>query len=69
MVLEDVDIGENGAKMWVAQNYSPTRQKLDCEINIYELEDHVGEEGLSLNLLLKHGRIKKLFLQVFLITY
>jgi hypothetical protein len=45
VVLEDVGVGKNGAKTWVVRDYSLTRQKLNYETNICELEDHVGEEG------------------------
>jgi hypothetical protein len=40
-------------------------QGLNCEKNVYELEDHVRQEALSSNLLLKLRPIKKFFMQVF----
>ncbi len=40
-------------------------QKLNYKENVYELDDHVGEEALKSGLLLKFGFI----LQVFLVTY
>jgi hypothetical protein len=44
-------------------------QGLNCWKGVYELEDHVGQEALNLNLLLKLGPIKKFLLQVFPIAY
>jgi hypothetical protein len=45
-------------------------QKLNYRVNIYGLQDYVGEEGLNSNWLPKFGLAKKkIFLQVFLITY
>ncbi len=43
-------------------------QGLDCGANVHELEDHVGEKGWSLNLPTKVGSIKKILLQIFVIT-
>ncbi len=34
-------------------------QRSNCGINVYELEDHVGEEGKSSNWLTKLGLVKK----------
>lgn len=56
---------ENGGKTRVIQEYSPTHPKTKLGKNIYELEEHVGEKPLSLNL----GLRKKLLLQVFSIIY
>jgi len=44
-------------------------QKLNYREGVYELDDHVGDEALSLSLILKFRLAKKLLLQVFLITY
>jgi hypothetical protein len=38
------------------------RQRLNCETNICELEDHVGEKGWNLNWPTKLGLVKKLLL-------
>jgi hypothetical protein len=35
-------------------------QGLNCEKNVYELKDHVRQEALNSNLLLKLGPIKKI---------
>jgi hypothetical protein len=43
-------------------------QKLNCGKNVYELEDLVGEELLSLNLSPKLGIIGKILLQGFPVT-
>ncbi len=61
VVLEDVGVGENGAKMWMFENIPLHIQELNYEnLNIYELKDHVGEMALSLNLPPKHGPTKKI---------
>ncbi len=44
-------------------------QRLNYRGNICELEDHVGEKGLSSNWPMKLGLVKKIFLQVFLVAY
>ncbi len=43
-------------------------QELNCRIDVCELEDHVGEEGLRTGYQ-SLGLQKKLLLQVFLVTY
>jgi len=48
-MLKDVGVGENGAKMRVAQEYSLHVEGLNCAASVCELEDHVGEEGLNSN--------------------
>jgi len=55
--------------MWVQKKLVPRHglflniplhvQELNYEENIYELEDHVGEKALSLNLLPTFGHVKK----------
>jgi hypothetical protein len=40
-------------------------QELNCEKGVYELEDHVGEKALGLNLLPKLGPAKKNLLASF----
>ncbi len=51
VVLEDMGVGENGAKTQVVWKYSFTHPKTKLQKkNIYELEDHVEEEALSLDL-------------------
>jgi len=61
VVLEDVGVGENGAKMWMFENIPLHIQELNYEnLNIYELKDHVGEMALSLNLPPKLGPTKKI---------
>jgi hypothetical protein len=40
---------ENGAKMQATQEYTLHSQRLNCEANVYELEDHVGEKGWNSN--------------------
>jgi len=57
--------------MWVEKKMVPKcellesiplhAQKLNCEINVRELEDHVEEEGLSSNWAPKLGLTKKTF--------
>jgi hypothetical protein len=42
-------------------------QGLHCREGIFDLEDHVGQEALSSNLLPKIRFVKKFLLQVFLI--
>jgi hypothetical protein len=37
-------------------------QGLNCEKNVYELKDHVRQEALNSNLLLKFGPIKNFLL-------
>ncbi len=44
-------------------------QKLNYEKSVYELEDHVGEMALSLNLLLKLGPAKRTILASFLVIF
>jgi hypothetical protein len=68
-VLEDVGVRENGAKHELLENVSLHVQELNYRENFYELEDHVGEEALSLDLPLKFGPIKKFVLHFLLITY
>jgi hypothetical protein len=41
VVLEDMSVGKNGAKVHTTQEDSLTCQGLNCEKNVYELEDHV----------------------------
>jgi hypothetical protein len=59
VVLEDVGLRENGVKRKLLENIPLHTQEQKCGTNIYELEDHVGEEGLSSNLMLKLGFAKK----------
>jgi hypothetical protein len=47
------------------ENIPLHNQGLNCKVNVYELEDHVGEKGWSLNWLIKLGPTKKLLFQVF----
>jgi hypothetical protein len=42
VVSKDVGAWENGAKTNAAQKYFFHLQRLNCEENNYELEDHVG---------------------------
>ncbi len=46
---------DNGAKAQVAQKYTLHIQELNCEKSIYELDDHIREMALNLDLLLKLG--------------
>jgi hypothetical protein len=65
--------------MWVWENMVPKHkllksiplhgQGLNYGACVYELDDHVGENGLNLNWSTKLGLAKKLFLQVFLVAY
>jgi hypothetical protein len=65
--------------MWVWEKMVPKHelpgniplhgQRLNWEVNICELEDHVGEKGWSLNWSTKLVLAKKLFLQVFSVAY
>jgi len=43
-------------------------QMLNCGAGICQLEDHVGEKGLSSNWSIKLGLTKKFLLQIFLVT-
>ncbi len=66
VVLEDVGVGENGAKMWMFKNIPLHIQELNYgNLNIYEQKDHVGEVALSLNLPPKLGLAKKNFFRKF----
>jgi hypothetical protein len=40
-------------------------QKLNCEEDVYELKDHVGEKALNLNLLPELRLVKRTFLASF----
>ncbi len=53
-------IRENGAKVRVVQKYSRTHLCIKLNEGIYDLEDHDGEEALSLNLLPKLEPTKKI---------
>jgi len=64
VVSKDVGAKENGAK-----NIPLHIQKLNYEKSVYELEDHVGEMALSLNLLLKLGPAKRTILASFLVIF
>jgi hypothetical protein len=59
VVSKDVGVRKNGAKMRATWKYSPTCLKTKLRRRHYELEDHVGQEALNLNLLPKLGLIKK----------
>ncbi len=52
MVLEDVGVEENGVKVHLLESIFRHIQGLNFGKSIYEFEDHVGQETLSLNLLL-----------------
>jgi len=52
MVLKDVGVGKNGAKVHLLESIILHVQGLNFEKGIYKLEDHVGQEALNLNLLL-----------------
>jgi hypothetical protein len=52
VVLENVNAGENGVKMRLLESIFIHIQRLNFGKGVYELEDHVGQEALSLNLLL-----------------
>jgi len=64
--------------MWVWEKMVPKHklpenvflhaQRLNCGVGVCELEDHVGEKGLSLNWSTKLGLAKKTPLQVFLVV-
>ncbi len=43
VVLKDVGVGENGAKSWIALEYSHARLRIKLQKNIYEPGDHVGK--------------------------
>ncbi len=60
MVLEDVGVGENVAKMCVTWEYSLAHPRINCREGVYELEDHVGQEALNSNLLLRFGHVKRI---------
>jgi hypothetical protein len=62
VALEDVGVGENGAKMWMFENIPLHIQELNYgNLNIYELKDHVGEMALSSNLPPKLGLVNFIF--------
>jgi len=42
VVLKDVGVGKNGAKVHLLENIFLHVQRLNFKKNIYELEDHVG---------------------------
>jgi hypothetical protein len=56
VVLKDVGVGDNGAKMWV---HSLAHTKIKLQKGVYELEDLVGKKAFSLNLPPKLGLTKK----------
>jgi len=58
-------MGEMVPKHKLFENIPLHVQKLNCKECIYELKDHVGEEALSLNLLLKLRLAKRTFLASF----
>jgi hypothetical protein len=51
------------------ENVSPHVQELNYRKNFYELEDHVREEALSLDLPLKFGPIKEFLLHFLIIIH
>jgi hypothetical protein len=59
-VLEDVGVGENGAKAQIALKYSHACWRIKLQKNIYELGDNVGEKALNLNMSPKLGFTKKI---------
>jgi hypothetical protein len=59
-VLEDVGAKKFDLIMQIAREYSLARLKLNYRKGIYELEDHVGEEALNLNLLPKVKLVTKI---------
>jgi hypothetical protein len=59
VVLEDGGVGEMVPKHKLLKNVSLHDQELNYGKNICELEDHVGEKGLSLNWPTKFGLAKK----------
>jgi len=66
VVLEDVSVGENGAKAWIVESIPLHGQGLNYRINVCELKDLVGEKGWSLNWVIKLGFVKKPFPASFL---
>jgi hypothetical protein len=60
VVTEDVGAQKMVRKHKLFKNIPLHIEKLNYKKNIYELEKHVGEEALSLNLLPKLGATKKI---------
>jgi hypothetical protein len=65
VVSKDVNAKENGDGTIIVWEYSLHSYELNYEKDIYELEDHVWEEALSLNLPLKLGLVRKIILASF----
>jgi hypothetical protein len=59
-VSKDVGAGENSAKTQVAWEYSLACLRPKLQKGDYELEDHVGENALSLDLSPKFGLTKRI---------
>jgi hypothetical protein len=53
------------SKCMLLKNFFSHVQGLNCEKNVYELKDHVRQEALNSNLLLKLELVKKFLLHVF----
>ncbi len=52
-------------KCRLPESIPPHIQKVNCEISVYELEDHVGEKAFNSDLLLKLGLAKKNYCRFF----
>ncbi len=49
-------------KCRLPESIPPHIQKVNCEVNVYELEDRIGEKAFNLDLSLKLGLAKNILL-------
>ncbi len=59
VVSEDMGVVKNGSKHELPYNIPLHSQRLNYEVNVCELKDHVGEKGWSSNWSTKLGFAKK----------